>query len=272
MTTLITSLNQKLFDQYGRNMIEGFINFSHDVKMIIVFEGDIPLRNIPKNDLISLIKLESSDHEYFHKVFGKLYEAHGLKIIQEQLPNGQLQFKPIQDYRFNLVRFSFKIFSLQIAREKIASNERFAWIDADLKCLMEFRQSDLDPFFPQGEEIMSYLGRIKHPPRSPYSECGFLGFNPESPQLDAFLERMKALYMTGEAFRFDEWHDSWLWDEVRKEFEFKGHKFRNISGKYDITEHPFINCGLGAFFDHLKGPERKKTGKSFASDYQNKTA
>ncbi len=78
---------------------------------------------------------------------------------------------------------------------------------------------------------------------------------------------MKALYLTGEAFRFQEWHDSWLWDEVRKEFEAKGFAFKNISGKAAHLEHPFINCGLGVYFDHLKGPQRKQAGKSFDQDY-----
>lgn len=269
MTTLVTSLNRSLFEIYGRNMIEGFNRFSQDVKMIIVFEGEIPKGEVPESELIRVVKLESSEYEYFHNVFGRLYEAHGLKIIQERQLDGKIQLKPVQDYRFNFVKFSFKIFSLDIARKLIAPQERFAWIDADLKCLKKFSQLDLDNFFPKGIEIMSYLKRVSHPPKAPYSECGFLGFNCEAPGLDPFLQRMKSLYVTGEAFRFDEWHDSWLWDEVRKEFEAKGHSFRSISGKYENTEHPFINCGLGEYFDHLKGPERKKAGKSFSSDYKN---
>jgi hypothetical protein len=60
-----------------------------------------------------------------------------------------------------------------------------------------------------------------------------------------------------------------VWDEVRKEFEAHGVHFKNISGKAVHLEHPFINCGLGEYFDHLKGPERKKMGKSLDSDYEN---
>jgi hypothetical protein len=78
---------------------------------------------------------------------------------------------------------------------------------------------------------------------------------------------MKALYLPGEAFRFLHWHDSWLWDEVRKEYEAKGFAFKNLSGSFSHLEHPFIKCGLGVYFDHLKGPERKKAGKSSDQDY-----
>ena len=56
---------------------------------------------------------------------------------------------------------------------------------------------------------------------------------------------------------------------MRYEFEeYKKTNFKNISGKGFELEHPFINCGLEEFFDHLKGPNRKKEGRSFLDDYK----
>ena len=52
-----------------------------------------------------------------------------------------------------------------------------------------------------------------------------------------------------------------------KNLRMKKTKFKNISGLYTNTEHPFVNCGLGEYFDHLKGDDRKKNGKSFEDDY-----
>ena len=60
---------------------------------------------------------------------------------------------------------------------------------------------------------------------------------------------MTDIYVTGEIFSLNEWHDSWIWDYVRLEFEKKKTKFKNIS---NIYEHPYINSGLGEIFDHLK--------------------
>ncbi len=170
-------------------------------------------------------------------------------------------------YRFDLVRFSYKIFAIEAARSELTPGEAFAWIDADVLCLKPFSAADLEPFMPGPDQIMSYLGRSRFPPNAPYSECGFLGFNPRHPLLDAFLDRMMAIYATGEAFSFQEWHDSWLWDAVRKEFQATGAAFKNISGVHEVLEHPFVNCGLGTYFDHLKGPGRKKAGRSAADDY-----
>ncbi len=187
--------------------------------------------------------------------------------MQQKLPNGKIETKLFHDFRFDAIRFSFKIFSLILSKKKDKSLLPFAWIDADVRCLKNFSSQDIYPFMPETNQLMSYLGRDNFPPPSPYSETGFLGFNSEHPQIDPFLKRMEDLYLTGEFFTQKQWTDSWLWDYVRQEYEQKGIRFKNISGEFSHTDHPFINTGLGQYFDHLKGPERKKLGTSFAKDY-----
>jgi hypothetical protein len=270
MTTLITSLNQKLLDEYGRKFIESFEKYSRGVKLIVVFEGDFLPEIQFKSTLVQFHKLESKNYIRFQETFGKLFEANGITLQKITMPNGQIQFQLKEDFRFNLIKFSFKIFSLNIARAYISSHERFAWIDADVRCINYFDDQSIDPFLPEGDEIMSYLGRTHFPEDFPYSECGFLGFNPLHPQAMSFLDRMTSLYCTGEAFRFEQWHDSWLWDVVRREYEALGYKFKNLSGNFADLEHPFVNSGLGQFFDHLKGPKRNLIGKSHDSDYKQK--
>ena len=54
------------------------------------------------------------------------------------------------------------------------------------------------------------------------------------------------------------------------EFEAQNVIFKNISGDASVLEHPFINCGLGKYFDHLKGPQRKQIGHSFIKDYKDR--
>ena len=112
---------------------------------------------------------------------------------------------------------------------------------------------------------MSYLGRKK----PWYSECGFLGFNLKHKDFKDYIKRVIDIYTTGEIFSLEQWHDSWIWDLVRNEFEEnRGSVFKNISGKGYELEHPFINCGLEEFFDHLKGPSRKEEGQSPDIDYK----
>ena len=42
MVTLVTSLNRRLYEQYGRAMIQTFEACSSDVKLMVVFEGEQP--------------------------------------------------------------------------------------------------------------------------------------------------------------------------------------------------------------------------------------
>ena len=56
--------------------------------------------------------------------------------------------------------------------------------------------------------------------------------------------------------------------KLEKSLKKKNINFKNISGPiFEKLEHPFVNCNLGKFFDHLKG-DRKKTGFSHKEDYK----
>ena len=79
------------------------------------------------------------------------------------------------------------------------------------------------------------------------------------------------MYETGEIFSIEQWHDSFIWDWVRVEFERKiNAKFKDISGDARSKEHVYINTKLNKYFDHLKGFKRKQDGSSSEDDYHKK--
>jgi hypothetical protein len=259
---LITSFNEDLYYAYGKRMTEEFSNKSDGtVKLVVVFEGSLPATKPLKN--VEYLAFNHPDHHNFIRKFGHLFEARGLRMTS--LENKEIQLA--YDYRFDAVRFSFKVFSILHAIDKIMPTDHFAWIDADIRCIKEFCSDDLLKFFPVENELMSYLGR-NFPLVDPYSECGFLGFNSKHPLVIDFLSTVAYVYYSGEIFTHHQWHDSWIWDQIRLDFEKRQVQFKNISGSAYETDHPFINCDLGIFFDHLKGPQRKQMGKSFAEDYK----
>ena len=263
-------MNQKIYDSYGRFFLNDFERYADpSIILINVFEGNIP--NDSKNfQKIKFLPFQCPIHNKFIKFFSKLYEARGLKISQVKNPsNNKIELKFQMNFRYDAIKFSHKVFSINLVRNQIKESDFLLWTDADLRCFKKFSQDDLNSFLPNKDQIMSYLGRTLFPPQNPYSECGFLGFNLKHNMFDSFITRMIEVYSTGEIFSHQEWHDSWIWDEVRKEFENMGYKFKNISGKYENTEHPFVNCGLQEYFDHLKGPKRKIIGKSHESDFIN---
>jgi hypothetical protein len=89
--------------------------------------------------------------------------------------------------------------------------------------------------------------------------------NLRSVAVQDFLKRFQWMYDDAEngIFQQDEWHDSFIFDVVRrrtvlKELDWSSHL---ITGE----GHPLINSAWGAYLDHLKG-SRKKTGRSPTTD------
>ena len=259
----VSSMNIKLYEEYGKRFIYEFIDkASEDINLIIMFEGISPneILNLKKNLVVK--SLDNEKHNKFIKFFGHLHEARGLRVkfFEE---NGVKKINVLSNYKYDAIRFSFKPFSiLQVLKYVPKASDYLIWTDADLRCKKNFNADSIIKFLPEKDELMSYLGREKN-----YSECGFLGFNLLHTEFKNFINRMTDIYSTGEIFSLNEWHDSWVWDYVRKEFEDRKIKFRNISNKGFSHYHPFINSGLEEYFDHLKGPTRKKEGKSRDEDY-----
>lgn len=262
----VSTMNLNLYHYYGKRFLEEFSkNASKEIKLFIIFEGEYPEEALHISDNIFIITLANDAHTEFFNKFSSLAEAQGLRVRLDKNDPMKINFR--WDYRFNALRFSFKPFSIYQSLDFIPKDLDFLiWTDADLRCKMEFKTTDLAEFLPDENEIMSYLGR-----EGSYSECGFLGFNMKLEGTKKYIERMINIYTSGEIFSLEQWHDSFIWDFVRIEFQKNyNYKFKDISGNAHDKEHVFINTGLGKFFDHLKGGERKKIGHSKPEDLEKK--
>ena len=260
----VSTMNERLYNFYGRTFLFEFAKYaSKDIKLFIIFEGEYPEEIINISENIIIIPLLSEEHKKFIKYFGALQEARGLKIkIFFDQGEQKINFRP--DYRFDAIRFSFKPFAIHQSLQYIPREiDYLIWTDADLRCKKKFETNDMIAFLPQNNEVMTYLGR-----KESYSECGFLGFNLKNKITKEYINRIIEIYLTGEIFSLDQWHDSYIWDYARIEFEKNDEiKFKDISGDGFNYEHVYIKSGLDNFFDHLKGPIRKKEGKSLEEDH-----
>ena len=170
------------------------------------------------------------------------------------------------DFRFNVFRFAHKVYAIAKALNKVKS-KYLIWLDADIKTYKKIPLEFLDTLVADNT-YMSYLGRentsIKH---LSYSECGFLIFNTEHHIHKNFWQNMMKMYDDGNLFKEKEWHDSYIFDVVRKNLE----KTKNTKN-FDITnhglvdvkndDHVFVSSVLGKFMDHKKG-NRKENKWSF---------
>jgi hypothetical protein len=256
-------MNAELYHYYGKRFLEEFGKYSSDnLKLFIIFEGDYPDEIMHISENIYIFPLSNPKHSSFLKKFRHLHEANGLRIRDIKV-EGKIKKHLSYDYRWNAIRFSFKPFSIHQVLDVLPENTDFLiWTDSDLRCKKNFSSEDLIEFMPTNNEVMSYLGR-----KDSYSECGFLGFNLNNKFTSMYIERMINIYETGEIFSIDQWHDSFIWDWARKEFEEKNElNFKDISGSGYDKEHVFMNTKLSNFFDHLKGPQRKQDGISKEED------
>jgi len=262
MKTFITSINEKLYNSYGKRFIETWkIRAKSDIKLIICFEGEITDEvMLHTSEKIQIININSSRQVDFLKKFGKFQEAHGIKLYKNLADDKTLTYN--YNYRFDAIRFSFKIFSFIKCLDMDLINSDFAWIDADVVCLKDFDSNSLKSIFPESNQLASYLGRNKFPKPNPYSECGFIGYNINHKNCIDFIDEIYKTYENGDLFKLNEWHDCMVFDHTRAKFETLKIEFKNISAHIPEADHPFMQTELGTYFDHLKGPQRKKMGHS----------
>jgi len=243
---VVTSMNQSYYDNIGHKMLLSYIHsWPEDVKLRIYTEDNLVIPNslhYKKYDLVHL-------------------EPELIKFVNRNKDRKDQQ-NP-KELHLGAVRFSYKTFSI-INACTTSLADYVIWLDADTFThtppTHEFLESLVKP-----EAYLTYLGRENN-----YSECGFVIYNVNHECNSSFMESWKKLYTTDNVFRLPQWHDSYVFDSLRKSFE-DFHEIANFNlspwGKdYD---HVFINSVLGEYMDHMKG-DRKYEGKSKKSDLTRK--
>lgn len=251
--TVVTSFSNEGFHKYGRRFIETFEQFwPPEVSLIVYHEGlDDPI--LDKHYSVNLIK----DVKNCYTFLGDHFEDPLLNGAAVNLP---LPWKPKcidegYNYRFDMVKFSRKIFAIEDAVSVCKTGKLF-WVDADVLTFAEVSLKLLRSLLPNSAAL-SFLSR----PGS-YSECGFVGYNLDHPACLPFVNEFAGVYKDiDKAKSFTEWHDSYIFDKVRESKNIPGHVIPSATDR----GHVFVNSVLGTVMDHLKG-DRKEAGKSSKTD------
>jgi hypothetical protein len=164
-----------------------------------------------------------------------------------------------RDYRRDAIRFCHKIGALGAAAEG-ADCDVLLWLDADIVTFAPVTRAWLDSLFPPAAHL-GWLDRS-----GVYPECSFVLMR--LPQSQELIERMVAMYKTGNVFHLSETHDSYVLQHVATAMQNEGKlKIHSLSGAGRVhTGHPFVNSPLAACLDHLKGEVRKQRGASLPTD------
>ena len=252
--SVVTTFNQAGYKQYGQRMIQTFMkNWPQEVSLIVYAEDCAVEETAPNLDVRDIAIVDALTQ---------------FKSIWQGVPraNGNVQDDPVRSkrkdagkgFKWDAVRFSHKVYSIFHCAET-AQTDWLIWMDADSVCHSPISVIDLDRLCPNYYDLC-FLGR-----RGKYTECGLYAMNLRHPIVQRFLWDFQRMYDDAEngIFRLVEWHDSFVFDVVRKNhvlnsLDWSGHL---ISGE----GHPLINSEWGAYLDHLKG-DRKSIGRSKSVD------
>lgn len=254
--TVVTTFHQSGLEKYGQTMINTFEQFwPSDVKLKVYAEKCKPVH---RRSTTEIIDLEVASHDMI-----KFKERHkdNPKARGMTGPDGKYDNK--KQFKWDAIRFCHKVYALNHAINH-AQGDWLIWLDADSKThttvTHDFLSRVCDP-----NTFGSYLGRGE----KYHSECGWIAYNLNHPMVREFNNRLTGMYNSDEIFNLSEWHDSFVWDVVRKEFLARGDiVLQNLNPNSDTNGkagHPFINSELGTVMDHMKG-NRKDVGHSKAKE------
>ena len=263
----VTTFNEAGYQQYGRKMLESFVaNWPGDQQIIVYVEGFDLDPKLVKNSMIVVRDITHvkplMEFKARHKDNPK---ANGYWPEGEDLPN----------FKYDAVRFSHKVYALRDAFPTVQKESKgMIWIDGDTITHRTVPGTFLTSVAPlhffgsigdRKQYGITYLGRSRQ-----HSECGFVVYNTKHPMMEAFWDEFAGMYTNDTIFDLAEWHDSFVFDHVRKIYEAKGMVNNNLTPKI-ATGHPFINSRLGEYMDHMKGA-RKNQGRSRKSERFTRTS
>ena len=252
---VVTTFHAKGYEQYAQKFIKTFID---------MWPRSVNLYAYTENCKI----LESSPNLIVRDLHSSSQPLVNFKNLWKNVPkaNGDVSQDPVRSrrrdagkgFKWDAVRFAHKVYSI-FHCAKNCDAEILIWMDADMVCHSPITENDINALIPQNVDLC-FLGRA-----GKFSECGLYSMNLRSEAIQDFLKRFQWMYDDAEngIFQQDEWHDSFIFDVVRKHTSLN--ELDWTSGMIKGEGHPLINSQWGTFLDHLKG-KRKEYGKSLATD------
>ena len=253
--TVVTTFHRAGYELYGKRMIDSFLkNWPATVKLYVYAENCLVTESAPNLSVFNLEEASSELVAFKHK-WKDVPKANG-NVSDD--PVRSLRKDAGKGFKWDAIRFAHKVYSIFHAA-KHTDTDYLIWMDADMVCHSLITQNDIDRLI-DGSSDLYYLGR-----RDKYSECGLYAINLRSGRAQNFLKLFQQYYDDAEngIFTLEEWHDSFVFDAVRKSVPLTQKDWSD--GIVKGEGHPLINSEWGAYLDHLKGA-RKHLGKSKMKD------
>lgn len=242
--SVFTTFSKSGYEEYGYRNIDTFLDFWPQNINYFIYTEDFVIRNTDRIKRIDIVK--------------NIPDLIKLKERHKNNNSAKGMVGKAYDFMFDFIKFSHKSYVQFHAIEHLTT-DWIIWLDGDT---ITHRKID-DAFFKEvckPEYMISYLGRDNL-----FSETGFLAFNRRHPNILNYIKTAKNIYDNDLVYSMSEFAkghtDCHVFDYTINTLSKEGIKFNNISGHLKNSKHPFINCILGKYMDHLKGG-RKSKGRS----------
>jgi len=249
---VVTTFPNSDFDRYPKAMIQSIAAYwPQEIDLFVQLDEEPESENIRKKIVESL---EEIGIERVVNISMSFSDAQK-EFLARNKNNPKVQ--ETSNYRFQYVKFSYKVFTLKSALDYALANEytHLIWIDADVITKKKITMADIEKLLPTEEEGVSYLGRKDWN----HSECGFMVFDLLGVEAQrGGFEIINCLYkdyILDNVLTRQEWHDSYVFDQIRAELGLKG---KNLSEGVEGRD-VFDRCVLSEWMEHLKG-NRKNHG------------
>jgi hypothetical protein len=252
---VVTTFHAKGYEQYAQKFIKTYLSAWPDTVTLYAYSEDCQVLETSSNLVVRDLHQASSPLIAFKEKWKNVPKA-----------NGDVSRDPVRSrrrdagkgFKWDAVRFAHKVYSI-FHCAKNTDADILIWMDADMICHSTITESTINSFIPDHKDLC-FLGR-----EGKFSECGLYSMNLKSSAVQQFLKEFQRVYDDAEngIFQLDEWHDSFVFDAVRKNVALN--ELNWTANLIKGEGHPLINSQWGAYLDHLKG-KRKEYGKSLSDD------
>src|SRR5210317_1477980 len=238
---LVTTFNKKLYEYYAHRFIA---TYCWPFDCYVYHEGWTPKiqYDLPHIKYRDINETNPELKAFIHRNLSRNIDSQYNKTII-----------PTTDYKMDAIRFSYKVFAKTHLMLDCDYDYVF-WVDADIVFKKTITEKEvIDKFLPQNY-CLSFIDRPTY-----YSECGFVGYNLTIPSTKRFIYKLREHYTKDLLFHEREWHDSYVWDCVRKKWMI-GESQYNLAPVVRKVGNPWPDTPMSEYVDHLKGKKRKDAG------------
>ena len=274
---IITTFKPGDWDKYAKRMVQSVLDNWPNADVTVYYQQP----HMPDfNENITWFDIDKANpnlHKFREKyksdpvAMGKLNEIpKGVRRSPKLATEGGRDAKK-ESYLWNAVKFSYKVSCVTHAVKTYNDYDYVIWIDDDTYTFRDITIEFIESICPN-DTLVTYLGREHSIEDNKYPECGLVCYNIKHPLVQNFVTDWQNLYTSADIFDLLEWHDSYVFWHMTKEYRQKHNvKVNDIGYAKGVTgHHVFVNSELGLYIDHFKG-DRKDAKSSRVEDIKKRS-